>query len=74
MSHLLQSDKIFFGKNSQLDLGAVHKLVSDSLVKSDDGEMFLEYCLSESLSWDDGKLKSSTYDVSQGYGDRKSVV
>ncbi len=70
MSHLLQSDKIFFGKNSQLDLGAVHKLVSDSLVKSDDGEMFLEYCLSESLSWDDGKLKSSTYDVSQGYGMR----
>ncbi len=68
MSHLLQSDKIFFGNNAQLDLSSVQKLVDDTLLRSDDGEMFLEYCLSESMSWDDGKLKSSTYDISQGYG------
>ena len=68
MSHLNVSDKIFFGNNADLSLAAAEKLLREGLTKADDGELFLEYCLSESLSWDDGKLKSSTYDIHRGYG------
>ena len=32
------------------------------------GELFLEYEQSESLSFDDGKLKSASYDTTQGFG------
>ena len=68
MSHLATSDKIFFGNDSQLDLNETQKLVQTGLAGADDGELFLEYVISESLAWDDGRLKSSTYDQSQGYG------
>lgn len=68
MSHLIASDKIFFGEKSNLSLDDAQKLLGDALLKADDGELFLEYCLSESLSWDDGKLKAASYDVTQGYG------
>ncbi len=68
MSHLLTSDEVFFGNGSSLSLLDLENMVKTGLAKADDGELFLEYCLSESLGWDDGKLKSSTYDIHQGYG------
>jgi TldD protein len=68
MSALLTSDKIFFGEKSPWDLDTVQALLRQKLHGCDDGELFLEYCLSESLAWDDGKLKSSAYDIHQGYG------
>ncbi len=39
-----------------------------SLGSADDGELFLEYRQSESLVYDDGKLKSAAYDTTQGFG------
>jgi TldD protein len=68
MSNLLTSDKIFFGANTGWDLDQVSRQLQTGLVGCDDGELFLEYCLSESLAWDDGKLKASSYDIHQGYG------
>ncbi|HYH18057.1 MAG TPA: metalloprotease TldD, partial [Azospirillum sp.] len=35
---------------------------------ADDGELYLEYAQSESLGWDDGKLKSASFDTTQGFG------
>src|SRR5208337_465497 len=35
---------------------------------ADDGELFLEYCQSEALTFDNGRLKQATYDTSQGFG------
>jgi TldD protein len=35
---------------------------------ADDGELFLEYCQSEMLAFDNGRLKQATYDTSQGFG------
>ena len=35
---------------------------------ADDGEMFLEYRQSESLVFDDERLKSASFDTSQGFG------
>jgi TldD protein len=42
--------------------------VSESLDGSDDGELFMEYCQSEGLSFDDGRLKSASFDTTQGFG------
>ena len=35
---------------------------------ADDGELFLEYRQSESLVFDDGRLKSASFDTGQGFG------
>ncbi len=43
-------------------------IVSETLHKADDGELFLERRQSESLVYDDGKLKSASFDESQGFG------
>jgi TldD protein len=58
---------LFFTRN-QMDRGRVQQLVDDSLKGSDDGELYLEYCQSESFSFDDGRLKAATFDTSQGFG------
>ena len=34
----------------------------------DDGELFLEYSQSESLALDDGRIKSASFDTTQGFG------
>jgi TldD protein len=51
-----------------LELDAARGLVRDALVKADDGELFIEKRKSESLVFDDGKLKSASSDESQGLG------
>ena len=43
-------------------------MVDEALAGCDDGELFLEYVQSESLAFDDGKLKSASYDTTQGFG------
>jgi TldD protein len=72
MTALDRTDKIFFEK-AGLDLGRVEGIAADALTHSDDGELFLEYSQSEALSWDDGRLKSASFDTSQGFGLRAVV-
>jgi TldD protein len=67
INHLVTADSLFFGKGG-LDLKKTGKTVDQALAGSDDGELFLEYVQSESLSFDDGKLKSAAYDTTQGFG------
>ena len=67
MSHLPATDDIFFNR-AGLDRGRLEGLVDDALTAADDGELFLEYRQSESLSYDDGRLKSANFDTSQGFG------
>ncbi|MEO8557480.1 MAG: metalloprotease TldD [Rhodospirillales bacterium] len=67
MSNLAQADELFFTR-AGLDRGRTERVVSDALKGADDGELFLEYVQSESLSFDDGKLKSASFDTSQGFG------
>jgi TldD protein len=66
-SHILTTDEIFYAKNN-LDPQRVAKLVSDNLSGADDGELYLEYVQSEFFSWDDGRLKTCTYDTDMGFG------
>ena len=64
MAHL---DDLFFDRTG-MDRRRVDGIVGDALQGADDGELFLEYCQSESLVWDDGKLRSASFDTSQGFG------
>ena len=61
------ADELLFERND-LDKARVRGLVEDALHGMDDGEMFLEYRLSEGISFDDGRLKSASFDTSQGFG------
>ena len=61
-------DANWFFQHTGMDAGRVDALVSDSLVGMDDGELFLEYVQSESLTFDDGRIKSASYNTSQGFG------
>jgi len=45
-----------------------HSLLAGTLKDAEDGELFLEKRQTESLLWDDGKLKSASFDESQGFG------
>jgi TldD protein len=67
MSSLPITDDLFFAKTG-MDRSAVERTVNDALKGADDGELFLEYRQSESLVWDDGKLKSASFDTTQGFG------
>ncbi len=67
MSDLARTDELFYTR-AGLDRAKLERQVDDALNGADDGEMFLEYRQSESLSYDDGRLKSAAFDTSQGFG------
>jgi len=51
-----------------LDRETARVAVADALSGADDGELYLEYSQSEGLVFDNGRLKSASYDTSQGFG------
>jgi TldD protein len=63
----ISTDELFFTR-AGLDRGRVERLVGEALTGADDGELFLEYTQAESFSYDDGRLKSASFDTSQGFG------
>lgn len=67
MTALAVTDDLFFTR-AGMDRARIEGVVNEALSGADDGELFLEYCQSESLSWDDGKLKSANFDTTQGFG------
>jgi TldD protein len=67
MADLKVTDALFFDKTG-MDKTAVDGIVSNALHGCDDGELFMEYCQSESFLFDDGKVKSASFDTSQGFG------
>ena len=72
MNYIDQTNELFFN-NSELDLEKTKNIVTEALGKSDDGELFIELRKSEGLIWDDGRLKSASYDTTQGFGLRAIV-
>ena len=67
MSDLLTTNDLFFNKTG-LDQGRVTDIVNDTLLGAEDGELFLEHTQSESITWDDQKLKKASFDTEQGFG------
>ena len=46
----------------------IERIVADSLKGSDDGELYLEYREAESLLFDNGRLKTGSFNQDQGFG------
>ena len=67
MPHSAATDNLFFAR-SDLDRTRVQGIVDEALLGADDGELFLEYRQSEGLVFDDGRLKSASFDTTQGFG------
>jgi TldD protein len=67
MTDLAVTDALFFERTG-MDPDRVGGLVTQSLAGMDDGELYLEYSQSESLALDDGRIKSASFDTSQGFG------
>ena len=51
-----------------LDPEAAIRLTGDALRSCDDGELYLQYRRSEAFGFDDGRLKTASYDVAGGFG------
>ena len=67
MTLIDQTDALFFGKTG-LDKENTFSIVAECLSGADDGDLFLEMRHSEMLAFDDGRLKTATYDQSAGFG------
>ncbi|SFR32645.1 TldD protein [Yoonia tamlensis] len=53
---------------TNLDQDRALALLRDATLGADDGELFLERRKSEVLSFDDGRVKTASYDASEGFG------
>ncbi|MEJ0012205.1 MAG: metalloprotease TldD [Bauldia sp.] len=51
-----------------LDPDRAQKMVADALVGADDGELYVQFSQSEGLMFDNGRLKSASFDTNQGFG------
>ena len=58
------------GESLELDWDAARQILADAAQGADDGELFAEDGRSESFLWDDGRLKSASFDASKGFGVR----
>ncbi len=67
MSRETVTHDIFFNR-AGLDRPRTEGIVADALQGADDGELFLEYRQSESFAFDDGQLKSASFNTRQGFG------
>jgi TldD protein len=67
MADLRTTDQLFF-ERAGLDRAHTESIVADALHGADDGELFLEYSQSESISFDDGRVRNASFDTSQGFG------
>ena len=53
---------------SGVDSERARRLLADALVGADDGEIFLERSESEAFVFDDGRLKTASFDATEGFG------
>ena len=53
---------------THLDDARALTILRDATAGADDGELFLERRRSEALVYDDGRLKTASYDASEGFG------
>jgi TldD protein len=53
---------------THLDRDRSLKQLQETLAGAEDGELFLERSVSEALVFDDGRLKTASYDASEGFG------
>ena len=62
------TDAPFRPFETSLDREAALSALREAVAGADDGELFLERRRSEMIAFDDGRLKTASYDVSEGFG------
>jgi TldD protein len=67
MTNLAVTNDLFFDRTG-MDPRRVDTILGQALAGMDDGELFLEYSQSESVALDDGRIKSASFDTTQGFG------
>jgi TldD protein len=50
------------------DPDLARRLTADALARADDGELYLQYRKAEAFGFDDGRLKTASYDTHAGFG------
>ena len=53
---------------AEMDWDEAGKILANAARGADDGEIFAEDTRTESFYWDDGRLKSASFDATQGFG------
>jgi len=51
-----------------IDQTQIEQMLGDSIGQADDGELYAEYSETEALVFENGKLKTGTFNTSQGFG------
>ena len=64
----MSNDTVFRPFEAALPLDEAQSTLHAATDGADDGELFVERRRSESLVFDDGRLKSASYDASEGFG------
>ncbi|WP_112383795.1 metalloprotease TldD [Sphingomonas carotinifaciens] len=64
----LAPDPRSFLYRDTLDPDTARRLTAAALARADDGELFLQYKRSEAFGFDDGRLKTASYDTHSGFG------
>ena len=54
--------------SADVDVETAKRVLGEALSGADDGELFLEKSESESFVFDDGRLKTASYDAGEGFG------
>lgn len=67
MSDRATAENLFFTQTG-MEAARVQREVEQALHGMDDGELYLEFCQSESLSFDDGRMRNANFDTTQGFG------
>ncbi len=52
----------------EIDLANAQAVLADAVSGADDGELFLERRRGETLAFDDGRLRTASYDAAEGFG------
>src|SRR4029078_8318346 len=55
-------------EKAHVSRGEAAEILDSAILGADDGELFVEQRLSEQAVFDDGRLKSASFDEAQGFG------
>jgi TldD protein len=64
----MYSDPRGFLYRDAFDPALAQQLTADALKRAEDGELYLQYKRSEAFGFDDGRLKTASYDTQSGFG------
>src|SRR3954469_14611905 len=64
----LYTDPRGFLYRDTLDPDTAQKLTAEALSRAEDGELYLQYRKTEAFGFDDGRLKTASYDTQSGFG------